>query len=196
MKDTDFSGFLSALPNNYDEPYIMSVSGSLEDFYSIGDTKADFHKGIIFMQSSARVIHEETQVRVAYFLYDYIFEHKLGRMFGPRLMVIFDKDIRFMPDLFFVSKENTGRFTKNEFVGIPDVVIEIITDVTRSYDLSVKKETYRYKKVPEIIYADVGEKTITMDKFEKGEYSTIDMNNKVVPSHKIKGFRWKPDIFF
>lgn len=187
--------FLSAMPGEYDGPNLITISGSLEDYYSIGDTKADYYNGMIFMQSSAIVIHEEVLIRTAYYLYDFISEYRLGRLFGPRLMVIFENDMRFMPDLFFVSKGNSGRFTKNEFIGTPDAIVEIITDVTRSYDLSVKKDCYENKKVPEIILADIGEKNFIMNKLENDEYISINMNNKVVPSMAIKGYRWKPDIF-
>ncbi len=184
------------MPEEYDEPYLMSVSGSLEDYYSIGETKADFLKGMIFMQYSAKVVHEETLLRISYHLFDFIREYKLGRLFGPRLMIIFEKDVRFMPDLFFVSKQNKGRFTRNEFIGIPDLIVEIMTDITRNYDQTVKLEHYKKKNVPEIILADVGEKNLTMEKFEKDKYVKYDFKNKVVPSDAVKGFRWKPDMFF
>lgn len=181
--------------DSFDFPYLYFISGSIEDYNSLKNLKADFYEGMIMIQSSGTVLHEECFMKLAYHLYGHIQKFNLGWLFGPRLIVSLGRDAKFQPDLFFISGANKGILQDHEFIGIPDAIIEIATETTENYDKTAKRNIYRDFFVPEIIILDLKNKSLTVDTLTPRGYATQNIYNNIYTSKIISNFLWQPEFW-
>ncbi len=63
------------------------------------------------------------------------------------------------PDLLFISKERAGIITEKNIRGVPDLLVEILSDSTRRRDEGIKLERYDRCGVPEYWMFDPKGKT-------------------------------------
>jgi len=63
--------------------------------------------------------------------------------------VHFDKDNILQPDILYIRKENKGIIRDGYVYGVPDLVVEILSDSTARNDKTIKKATYENFGVPE-----------------------------------------------
>jgi Uma2 family endonuclease len=134
--------------------HLIFYPASVELFYNLEEEKADYYKGYIVMESPASIKHEMNFVKLITKIVTYVDEFNLGQVLGSRALVVFDSEHQFEPDIVFISKDNPGEFKEYEFLGIPDLVVEILSKSTRYYDLIQKNEIYQKYKVKEIIFID------------------------------------------
>jgi Uma2 family endonuclease len=64
------------------------------------------------------------------------------------------------PDLVYVRMSNDGNFTANRFVGVPDLVVEVASPGTASYDRREKQDAYARSGVPEYWWVDPANRTV------------------------------------
>jgi Uma2 family endonuclease len=180
---------LEQLLNKHDS--LITVAGSLEEFYALEETKADFVKGYIHIQMGASVTHELIFVELITQLNLFVKSHQLGKVFGSRLSVGISGDYHPEPDIFFVAKSNAGKYGNDGFNGIPDVVIEIISPSTRKLDLEEKRPLYQQSLVPEIYFIDFEEKVVIIDVLEKGDYVSHTLHSGTFASRILSGLAWE-----
>jgi Uma2 family endonuclease len=177
-------------------PFLLYISGGLEDFYKLDEFKADYLEGMIMVQSSATVAHERCFMNIATALATHAKRHNLGEVLGSRLIVMFDEEKRFEPDIFFVSNMNIGKFGEHEFNGIPEMVVEIMSETTKKYDLTVKRDNYKENFVDEIVFVDPDANEILIDQLKNNEYkSRVVRENDAVESGVMKDFFWHINLF-
>ena len=75
-------------------------------------------------------------------------QQRLGRVYLAPFDVRLGTDL-VQPDLVFIRRDRLDRFEKGVFVGPPDLVVEVLSPSTRSYDETVKAERYAEAGVPE-----------------------------------------------
>jgi len=99
-----------------------------------------------------------------------------GRVRTAPSAVILDPSIRREnapePDLFFVSKEALGILTGRFVEGIPDLVIEVLSESTRQRDLpgGKKWEIYERFAVPAYWIVDIETRTVAQYTWQQGRY--------------------------
>ena len=64
------------------------------------------------------------------------------------------------PDLAIIRQNRRESFSKRGFEGAPDVVVEILSPITRGNDVFLKKAAYARLGVPEYWIVDPGSKTV------------------------------------
>ncbi len=172
-----------------DKEYILTVEGTLDDFYTLEEKKVDYLNGVIIMQSPASLRHEEIFRELLTQIHLSVKENNIGRVLGSRFTIVLDKQYRFEPDIVFISNENKGIFTEYEFIGIPDLVVEILSKTTRNYDLSIKREIYKTHNVKELYFLDYIDKLSYIDYLEQDNYESITLkSNDSFKSKVIEGF--------
>ncbi|WP_169703629.1 Uma2 family endonuclease [Candidatus Kuenenia stuttgartensis] len=145
----------------------------MDDYYKIEEEKADYLKGgIIVIQSPASLEHERIFRDLLTQLHNYVTENNSGEVLGSRFTIALGRDFRFEPDIVFISKGNKGILSEYEFSGTPDLIIEIISKTSRSYDLQTKRDIYKQYKVQEIYFVDYLEREVFIDVLEGGKYSS------------------------
>jgi Uma2 family endonuclease len=115
---------------------------------------------LIFMPS-LKDIHQAISIHLATLLYLFVSKHKLGIVRNAPLDVHFDEKNIFQPDLLFISNERK-HILKDWVYGAPDLVVEIISKGTASFDKKQKMETYGKYGVQEYWLIDPEKKTLQL----------------------------------
>jgi Uma2 family endonuclease len=93
------------------------------------------------------------------------------------------------PDLTVVKDSDAVRFDKSKIVGVPSLVIEIVSPSKPSLDLLLKSGLYRSKGIPEIWFLDVEKKEALFLLKTKKDYAEQRLADGVFESKALKGFK-------
>ena len=74
--------------------------------------------------------------------------------------VAIDRNSTFQPDLLFVANARRHIFDGHGITGAPDVIVEVLSESTRRYDLTVKMPVYARSRVREMWVADLDDRTV------------------------------------
>ena len=85
----------------------------------------------------------------------------IGNAFIAPVDVVIDGINTFQPDLMYVSNERRHIFDGHGITGAPDVVVEVLSESTRRYDLNVKLPVYARSGVREMWTVDLGAETVS-----------------------------------
>jgi len=124
-------------------PYLLRLYGVSEaEFESLADEdlKAEYLDGVMIVHSPATVRHEERQLFLATLLKLYADAHRMGRVLGGNAVFRW-RERRLAPDVMVVRDEQ--RIGPKEVEGPPDLVVEVLSESTRDYDLGEKRRLYR-----------------------------------------------------
>ena len=106
-------------------------------------------------------LHQAVQVALASFLFAFVMQRRLGRVYVSPLDIQFP-GIVVQPDIAYVSNERADVITDRRIVGAPDLVIEILSPSTRRHDLTTKREVYRLEGVRECWMIDLESRSATV----------------------------------
>jgi len=85
---------------------------------------------------------------------NFLRKHKLGEIFSAPMDVIFsDLDV-VEPDLLFITSEHVSIITEKHIMGVPDLVVEILSEGSRKRDEIVKRRLYEQYGVQEYWIVD------------------------------------------
>ena len=145
-----------------------------EDYESFPeDFRCELIDGVAYMMSAPDIWHQDILGMIYRKIGNYLDGKKCRVFMAPfdvRLFPRKDKKDRTVvqPDIIIVCDENKlsdGKACR----GAPDVVIEILSDSTRSHDLNAKKERYERAGVRQ--YIVVGKGMVLNHVLGEGEYS-------------------------
>ena len=168
----------------------VTVPGTLEDLYRFGEVKADFIEGLIYLYMAASTPHERIFMRTANKLYNFAEVQSLGTVLGSRTPVDFGPGYHPMPDILFLAKDNPAKVEPDRIVGVPDLVIEILSPSTRRIDLVDKRQLYRQYGVPELYFIDMVNGQVVIDCLKVGEYETFTLQTGSFESRVLPGLVW------
>jgi len=105
----------------------------------------------------------------------------------PRTLVsIEEKEVAVIPDIVFVKRARSGIIQKNRICGVPDLVVEIVSNPRhRDKLLGKKKDTYARCEVPEYWVADPFEQTVRKYMLVGGTYQETD-NSRLFPDLQVQ----------
>ncbi|MFC5470210.1 Uma2 family endonuclease [Cohnella suwonensis] len=93
-----------------------------------------------------------------------------GKILLAPMDVHFDKDNILQPDILFIRKENKEIIRDGYVYGVPDLVVEILSDITARNDKTIKKATYERFGVPEYWLVEPVYKLVDQFALLDGEY--------------------------
>jgi Uma2 family endonuclease len=138
--------------------------------------------GELIMSPSPSSYHQIVSWNFGFIISDYVRKHNLGIVFYAPIDVYFDDNNVYQPDIIFISNENKSIIKEKGILGVPDLVIEILSPSTAYYDIKTKKELYDKSGVKEYIIVDPVLKTVdTFIKNNKELNSSLSLNkdNKI-----------------
>jgi Uma2 family endonuclease len=77
------------------------------------------------------------------------------------------------PDLVFIRRDRLDRFERGDFVGPADLVVEVLSPSTKSYDETVKAKLYAEAGVPEYWLPDPVDRTFRILVLRAGRYEAL-----------------------
>lgn len=151
---------------------------SYEEFMEINEKstlRMEYINGEIYLLASPNINHQEILGRL-YLTFNAFFKDKTCRVFLAPFDVHFRKrDIKdpdvMQPDVLVICDlDQEGNVTeKGRYMGTPTLVIEILSDSTRSKDMIDKLNTYRLSKVEEYWIVDPRQKQMMVYHFDETE---------------------------
>lgn len=116
--------------------------------------KAELIDGVLILFPSPLDVHERLYVFLLRLLGEYAERLDLGEVRGSRSAVKLAEDQIYQPDVLFVSRDRLSLFERQGIFGPPDLVIEILSRSTASYDRGAKLRTYDRTGVREVWLID------------------------------------------
>ena len=110
--------------------------------------------GVMVDRMAAQYPHEWIFAWLISILRQFVIHRKLGDVLGSRTAVKISGNNGRLPDILFVREDNKGIIRKDAIYGVPDVVIEIVSENDRPYNLFPLETDYRALGVPEIVFID------------------------------------------
>ncbi len=107
--------------------------------------------------------HQWISIGLASFLYRFVREHQVGRVYVAPLDVVLGEagDERVVqPDILFISEARHGIIYADEIRGAPDLVVEVLSPTTAEKDRTYKRTLYARHGVKEYWLVDPEMETI------------------------------------
>lgn len=145
---------------------------SYENFLSFNDsyhTKMEYYDGVIICMSPVHPKHNKVQNKIYFQLMMLLGEDSPCDVYTSDVAVKFEQDeekYQFEPDVMICCDNN---FDKSVYIGIPKLVVEVLSKTTQSRDLGIKLEIY--------------------EKYEVNQYWIVDINKQeiIVYSNNVNG---------
>jgi Uma2 family endonuclease len=148
--------------------------------------------GELIMSPGASHHHQRISHLLEYKLEDYIQEHQSGEIIDVPFDVVLSMTDVVQPDLMYISNERSHIIAENNTIAAPDLVVEIISESTKTIDQTRKKALYEEYGVKEywIIYPNEekveqfilqDEQFVLNETFEKTE----TLNTKIIPGFSV-----------
>lgn len=146
--------------------------------------------GKLIYMPSPFAIHQEISMNLSVELSIFTRANDLGKVYAAPFDVHFDKENVYQPDLLFIAKEKSHIVEKWVTGGVPDLVVEILSEGTALKDKTEKLATYGKYGVTEYWIVDVKNQTIeimnnknslmqTTKTFQKNEILTSQLFEKL-----------------
>jgi Uma2 family endonuclease len=146
--------------------------------------------GVLRMAPAPNPDHQAVSLRVAYYLFTLVEGAGRGRVFTAPIDVVLGPETVVQPDLVVILHNSAAIITAQRIVGPPDVVIEIASPSTASYDRREKRDTYAAAGVREYWIADPASQTIELLTLDGTVYRSnhVYSGQAVLPSQIIVGW--------
>lgn len=142
-----------------------------KDYFLIDDEKRyEVMKGELVMVPAPFTIHQRAEENLGFFISKYVREKNLGKVFYAPTDVVLAEDVVVQPDILFISKERLDIIKEAAVMGSPDLVVEIVSPSSASYDTIDKRNIYEQYGVKEYWLVFPQEKVIEVLTLENNLY--------------------------
>ena len=106
------------------------------------------------MSPSPFTKHQRVSFNLSVILGVFLKQHPIGRVFAaPMDVVLSDTDV-VEPDLLFIASEHASIITEKHIMGVPDLVVEVLSQGSRKTDEIIKRRLYEQFGVKEYWIVD------------------------------------------
>jgi Uma2 family endonuclease len=137
-----------------------------DNYYEIID-------GEMIRKSAPTPMHQRISRKVMVIIDRFISEKKTGEIFQSPIDVYLDEYNKPQPDLVFVSESKKAIITNDGIVGVPDLIIEIISPTSIIRDRIKKKALYEKMSVPEFWLIDPQYAAIEIYTLQNNRYELL-----------------------
>jgi Uma2 family endonuclease len=130
-------------------------------------------EGELFVAAAPNTEHQRKVGRLFIRLTQHVEQYDLGEVLVAPYDVVLDDSTVLEPDIIFVSKARQSIVTPACIMGAPDLVVEVLSDSSRTIDRFVKRDRYAEFGVPEYWLFDPWEPRIEVLHLEGRKYRLI-----------------------
>ena len=174
-----------------DLPYTIRLYGVTDEMFDEmvdEDTKAELIDGVMIVHSPASLRHDNVAGFLRTLMRCYTADKGLGIVLGPDGLVRIKRGRRVGAELFFLSQDRVPTPLPQEYNGVPDLFVEVLSPSNRDADLEEKRPLYHEAEVKEIWFVDPEGQEIIVDRRRGRHYVTKTITEGRVESTVIKGF--------
>lgn len=171
----------------------LSVADRIYTYQDLANTPDDGNRyeiinGQLIVSPVPPLVHQEVLGRLVVWLAIYVRDRELGEVHLGPVEVRLSPHNSVQPDIVFVSSDRFGIQRQTHIEGAPDLVIEVLSDHTRRFDLVQKRALYAMAGVPEYWIVDLKDRTFAVLTLVDGQYDVVAAGDGVVRSLVVPGF--------
>jgi Uma2 family endonuclease len=176
-----------------ESPKLVRIEGVSEALYDAltaleEDVKAELLDGVMVVHSPEKTRHEQ-EFRFLFVLMNlFAYAHHWGEVLGSMATVHLGECRKVKPDIAAVRLERAHIITEDAIEGVPDLVLEIVSESTRRYDFGEKRKVYEEAGVPEIWLVDFERKVVMVVRRVGRRYRSEAKSRGILRSQVMKGF--------
>ncbi|MGE3797871.1 MAG: Uma2 family endonuclease [Thermomicrobiales bacterium] len=160
------------------------------------DTRHEILGGELIVAASPTERHQWASIRLSRRILEHLDTTGVGMVYAAPFDVRLGRYHLLVPDLSIVLRQNASRITRKRIMGPPDVVVEIISESTKTIDRVRKSAIYADAGVPEYWIVDPDASTILVQTLVDGQYVPVASEDGSAHSHQVPGLVVHPtDIF-
>jgi Uma2 family endonuclease len=155
--------------------HTRSTKLTYEDYLLFPDDgkRHELIQGDHYMTPAPSTQHQRISRNLVIALGAFVRLHRLGEVFdAPCDVKLSDEDV-VQPDLLFVAAAHSAIVTEANIEGVPDLVVEILSDNTRKKDEVTKRKLYERFGVPEYWIVDPVLETIKVFRLNDQRYDRV-----------------------
>lgn len=180
-------------------PFLLRLGGWTEERYfaEAPDNQIwEFEEGELIIHSPASTRHQRIVGFLNFLLRGYVEERGLGEVLNGPAVLRLREGVCKEPDVFFVAKESQGNIKSIYTEGSADLVMEVISPSTRTYDLVEKARVYHEEGVREYWAIDPEHQQVTIQLLGQVEVRKQGkLLSAVVPGFWIEiGWLWQENL--
>jgi len=124
-------------------------------------------------------------------LWPHVIKNHLGEVWTAPLDVRLSSETALQPDLVFISNGRAGIIQENWIAGAPDLVVEVLSPSTATYDRATKLPVYAAAGVPQVWLIDSQAKIFEVLKLQSKKYilEASHAGDQVLTSDLFPGWR-------
>jgi Uma2 family endonuclease len=158
---------MMAIPVPTDTPAVSGPPNgqwNLEAWETLPDdgNRYEIIGGVLYVSTSPTYFHQYIVKRIYNLVGAPAEEKGLGEAVWSPLGVIMEGAEPVQPDFFFVRAENAHLLSDRRIYGVPDLIVEVISPGSRTYDEQIKRDAYEKAGVPEYALIDPEHRTLTL----------------------------------
>jgi Uma2 family endonuclease len=176
-----------------ESPKLVRIEGVSEALYDAltaleEDVKVELLDGVMVVHSPEKTRHEQ-EFRFLFVLMNlFAYAHHWGEVLGSMATVHLGECRKVKPDIAAVRLERAHIITEDAIEGVPDLVLEIVSESTRRYDFGEKRKVYEEAGVPEIWLVDFERKVVMVVRRVGRRYRSEAKSGGILRSQVMKGF--------
>jgi Uma2 family endonuclease len=166
---------------------------TFEEFrqFPVDGKRYELVRGEVHMTPAPATRHQAIVQNLAMSLGPHVIKNKLGEVYTVPLDVRLSKDTALQPDLIFISEARAGIILENWIEGAPDLVVEVSSPSTATYDRATKLPIYAESGVSEYWLIDSQVKTVEVLNLQGKKYfvDAILAGDQVLTSDLFPGWQ-------
>jgi Uma2 family endonuclease len=169
------------------------------EFDENDDAYYELINGYIMKKSAPKPQHQNISMNLSYYFLSYIKENKIGKLYAAPIDVFLDDINAVQPDLVFIPTKNQNIITDDGIMGVPDLVVEIISPSSLLRDRVDKKNLYERLNVKEYWIIDPQYQDIEIYAVQNGRYellSGVTMFEGTLKSNIFEGIEIDLGVLF
>lgn len=146
--------------------------------------------GELRMTPAPNLAHQTSSLRIVHYLYTLVELAGLGRVFAAPVDVELGPATIVQPDLVVVLHGGAATLSEQRIVGAPDLIVEITSPSTASYDRREKRDLYAGAGVREYWIADPASRSVELLSLDGAAYRAehVYRGQAVLPSAVVTGW--------
>lgn len=144
-------------------------------------------QGVLMMSPAPEITHQGIIQRITRYLDEQIFSASRGLVFTGPIDVVLAPQKVVQPDVLALLENHLDRLKEKYIEGAPDLVVEVISPSSATYDRLVKYNIYEQAGVPEYWLVNPREESIEVFVLEAGKYysSGVFRNEQIIKSQLV-----------
>ena len=171
-----------------------------KDYLTLPDNRHQYEivDGVLYMSPSPSRWHQDAVLQLALYLKQFVSSNQSGKVFIAPFDVELDFKTVVQPDILVVLNANSHIITDNGIIGAPDLVVEVASPGTASYDRNQKLNLYERAGIQEYWIVDVMAHTVEVLVLSNGKYRArgVFQKKSQIPSQVLSGFPMQVEQIF